>query len=98
VLLFNIQGNPADIFDVTNQTGGGYAAGQIIWCEIFLSSMHCPPARLAWFPMGCTLDGMPRTRRLEEHCIGIIAVVLLYCMAGNVQHGSQTRAIAAFRS
>ena len=31
-LLFNIQGNPADIFDLTNQTGGGYAAGQIIWC------------------------------------------------------------------
>lgn len=30
-LLFNIQGDPAAIFDTTNQTGGGYAAGQIIW-------------------------------------------------------------------
>ena len=40
-LLFNIQGDPAAVFDVTNQTGGGYAAGQIIWCASLTYIMRC---------------------------------------------------------
>ena len=68
MLLFNIQGNPADIFDVTNQTGGGYAAGQIIWCEV-QCSLHCPSAGLARLLVGCALDGMPHMLEVEDQCI-----------------------------
>ena len=64
-LLFNIQGNPADIFDPTNQTGGGYAAGQILWCASFV---HHTPLTSDLELFNLWLHG----RRKVYKCAGIV--------------------------